>query len=131
MKDYSKLIEIAREAQKNSYAPYSGFNVGASLLCADGTIITGCNVENASYGETICAERSAICTAISQGKREFVAMAIVGGKNMGTEDNVFPCGACRQVLGEFCTPDFDVVLLVQSKPKVFKLGKLLPNGFKL
>ncbi len=131
MKNYSSLIEKAKEAQTNSYAPYSNFNVGASLLCSDGTIYKGCNVENSSYGATICAERSAIANAISDGKREFVAMAIVGGKDMSEQDRLFPCGMCRQVLSEFCDENFEIVIYVDEKPKIFKLGKLLPNGFKL
>lgn len=131
MKNYSTLIEMARLAQTNSYAPYSHFNVGAALLCSDGTIYKGANVENSSYGATICAERSAISSAISDGKREFVAMAIVGGADMSEQDNVFPCGVCRQALAELCDESFEIVIYVDKKPKIFKLGKLLPNGFKL
>jgi cytidine deaminase len=125
------LLSEAKKAQRNSYAPYSHFNVGSALLCKDGSIYTGCNIENASYGLTVCAERVAISNAISAGKREFVAMALVGGKNMTQQNDVFPCGACRQFLAEHCSDDFEIVLIVDGSPRIFKLGELLPNGFKL
>lgn len=128
MKD---LLEKAKIAQKSSYAPYSHFNVGSALLCKDGSVIMGCNVENASYGSTICAERVALSSAICAGKREFVAMAIVGGENMTQADSLFPCGACRQFMAELCSPDFEIVTVVDGKVRVLKLGELLPNGFKL
>ena len=131
MKDYTFLIESAREAQGNSYAPYSNYNVGAALLCKNGKIYKGCNVENASYGATMCAERSAIASAISASERDFVAIAIVGGENMSSDKPAFPCGICRQVFAELCDDDFDIVLCSDEKAKIYKLDKLFPNGFKL
>lgn len=131
MRDYTLLIESAKEAQGNSYAPYSNYNVGAALLCENGKIYKGCNVENASYGATICAERVAIASAISAGERKFVAIAIVGGEHMSSEAPAFPCGICRQALSELCDDDFDIVLCSDDKTKIYKLDKLFPNGFKL
>ena len=131
MKDYTLLIERASEVMKSSYAPYSGFNVGSAILCADGSIYTGCNVESSSYGATICAERSALASAIADGKRDFVAIAIVGGKNMSIGEYVFPCGICRQVLSELCQGTLEIVLFDGKKPKIHTLSKLFPNGFKL
>lgn len=131
MKDYTLLIERASEVMKSSYAPYSGFNVGSAILCADGSIYTGCNVESSSYGATICAERSALASAIADGKRDFVAIAIVGGKNMSISEYVFPCGICRQVLSELCQGTLEIVLFDGKKPKIYTLSKLFPNGFKL
>ena len=99
------LIEKAYEAQKFSYAPYSKFNVGAALLCADGTIYTGCNIENAAYTPTNCAERTAFFKAISEGQKDFVAIAIVGhksGTEVGKGNYCAPCAVCRQVMAEFC-----------------------------
>ena len=93
--DFAELQQVAEQAQKMAYAPYSGFAVGAALLAADGAIYAGCNVENASYGLTICAERNAIAHAVSCGAKQFTAVAVV------TENGVTPCGACRQVLAEF------------------------------
>ena len=100
-----ELIRQAMEARKNSYSPYSGFQVGAALLCEDGTVYTGCNVENAAYGPTNCAERTAVFKAVSEGKREFKRIAIVGGHE-GESVAPTPCGVCRQVLSEFCKPSF-------------------------
>jgi len=94
-----KLLALARAAARRAYAPYSRFQVGAALLCRDGTVVTGCNVENASYGLSICAERVAIATAVSEGKRAFEAIAVVALGRRGR--NVRPCGACRQVMAEF------------------------------
>jgi cytidine deaminase len=97
-----KLVELAKEAMTHAYAPYSGFKVGAALLCADGTVYQGCNIENAAFSPTVCAERSAIFKAVYDGVRDFTAIAVVGGKN-GTISGTFPpCGVCRQVLREFC-----------------------------
>ena len=92
-----ELLDIAREAAKNAYVPYSKFPVGAALECADGTVFTGCNVENAAYGSTICAERTAICKAVSEGYRDFKRIAIHGDG----QDYCMPCGSCRQVMSEF------------------------------
>lgn len=96
-----ELMQIAVEASENAYTPYSNFNVGAALECADGTIYTGCNVENGAYGSTICAERTALCKAISEGKREFTRIAIWAN----SQNFCMPCGACRQFMAEFFKSD--------------------------
>lgn len=120
-----KLIEIAVEMQKMSYVPYSNFPVGAALLCGDGTVVTGCNVENAAYGCCICAERTALCKAVSMGQRSFVAIAIAGV----SEDFCWPCGACRQMLYEFA-PTLRVLAAGGSgKFEERSLDALLPCGF--
>ena len=128
----SELFEKAKNMLKFSYSPYSHFCVGAALLCADGTIYTGCNIENAAYGPSNCAERTAIFKAVSEGKKDFVAIAIVGGKEGIIEDFCPPCGVCRQVLSEFCKKDF-VILLKNKKNQVkeFTLEQLLPESFSL
>ena len=128
----SELLEKAESMLKFSYSPYSHFCVGAALLCADGTIYTGCNIENAAYGPSNCAERTAIFKAVSEGKKDFVAIAIVGGKNGVIEDFCPPCGVCRQVLAEFCKKDF-LILLKDKKNQVkeFTLEQLLPESFSL
>jgi len=119
-----KLFEEAMKTRENAYAPYSNFKVGACLLSEDGEIFTGCNVENASYGLSICAERNAIFSAVAKGKRKFKAMLIVAEG----ETPVKPCGACRQVMLEF--GDFDVYLANTSgKIEKTKVSKLLPNAF--
>ena len=123
------LIEQAKEAMTRAYAPYSGFHVGAALLCADGTVYTGCNVENASYGATNCAERTAIFKAVSEGHRDFTALAVCGGKD-GIITGAFPpCGICRQVMAEFCGGDFPVYLVNESGYDTLTLSRLLPCGF--
>ncbi len=124
------LISKAYEARKNSYAPYSDYQVGAALLCEDGNIYTGCNVENASYGATNCAERTAVFKAVSEGKRRFKAIAIAGGlgDNMGM---AYPCGVCRQVLREFSEPS-EMIIVVAGKDfgyREFSLEELLPESF--
>ena len=125
----TKLIKMAIEARENAYVPYSGFKVGAALLAEDGSIYTGCNVENASFGGTVCAERVAYLKAVSEGKRSFIKIAIAGGK-----DNVTPtppCGICRQVLSELCADSLQV-LMATGEGYGFKastLGNLLPEGF--
>lgn len=128
--DKEMLVKLACDARGQSYSPYSGFCVGASLLCADGRIYEGANIENASYGATNCAERTAIFEAVNDGEREFSAMAIVGAKR-GEEIDSFcaPCGICRQVLAEFCSPDFEILLYDGKEIKTFKLGELLPESF--
>ena len=101
-----KLIAMAKEAMTRAYAPYSGFQVGAALLCGDGSVYTGCNIENASFTPTVCAERTAFFKAIYDGHRDFTAIAVCGGKG-GVITGVFPpCGVCRQVMREFCREDF-------------------------
>ena len=130
-----ELITAAIQARKNAYAPYSGYYVGAALLCDDGEIVTGCNVENASYGATNCAERTAVFKAVSEGERSFKAIAIAGGKHSENEDEMldyaYPCGVCRQVLREFCVPNEMVVIVCRSENdyKEMTLEELLPNSF--
>lgn len=124
------LMEKAIEARKHSYAPYSGYTVGAALLCEDGSIVTGCNVENASYGATNCGERTAAFKAVSEGKRRFLAIAIAGGKE-GDTDYACPCGICRQVLREFSDPKQMEVFICKSTGnyKEMTLEELLPESF--
>lgn len=127
-----QLVEIAYEARELSYAPYSHFKVGAALLAKSGKIYKGCNIENASYTPTNCAERTAFFKAVSEGEREFVAIAIVGGKE--EEENLTfcaPCGVCRQVMMEFCDPkEFQIILGRGNKEyKIYLLDELLPLGF--
>lgn len=127
--EFCELIEKAKEARLNSYSPYSRFKVGAALLCDSGNIYVGTNVENASYGASICAERSAVTAAVTNGERKIVAIAIVGGR----EKLEFcpPCGICRQILAEFADKDCKVVLSDESDIKVFNLFDLLPANFTL
>ena len=128
-----ELVELAFTMLERSYVPYSHFPVGAALECADGTVFTGCNVENAAYGPTNCAERTALFSAVAQGKRRFLAIAIAGGPQ-GQAPSGFcpPCGVCRQALAEFCGPDFSI-FLVKSPEEVEEhtLGELLPLCFTL
>ena len=126
-----KLVETAIEQIKYSYAPYSGFKVGASLLTEEGKIYTGCNIENAAYTPTNCAERTAFFKAVSEGKRCFAAIAIVGGKDGVLTSYTAPCGVCRQVMMEFCDPkEFKVILgITKDDYKIYTLEELLPLGF--
>ena len=124
-----ELLQCAVEARKMSYSPYSGFRVGAALLGKSGKIYTGCNIENAGYSPTNCAERTALFKAVSEGEQEFVSIAIVGGKGEEIADFCAPCGVCRQTLAEFCSGDFRVVLGTPDKPQVFAFRELLPFGF--
>ena len=126
-----QLMEQAKLAMKNAYAPYSGFQVGAALLGADGNIYTGCNVENAAYSPTMCAERVAIGKAVSSGCREFAALAVCGGKQGKIQNFCTPCGVCRQVLSEFCAEDFPVYLTDGKEIKTYTLSQLLPEHFAL
>jgi cytidine deaminase len=128
--DKNELVRLALEARENSYSPYSHFRVGAALLSADGRVFTGCNVENAAYSPTICAERTAVVKAVSEGIKDFTAIAIVGGEGE-IKDFCTPCGVCRQVLREFCDPDTFTVVLARSpeETKELTLGELLPFGF--
>ena len=124
------LCDKAKEARNNAYTPYSGFKVGAALLCSDGSIYTGCNIENASYSPTVCAERVAIFKAVSEGKREFSAIAVCGSpKGELTAKLCYPCGVCRQVLSEFCGEDFKVYVMSKEDVKEYTLSELLPFGF--
>ena len=126
---HGELMMVAAEARKASYSPYSGFKVGAALLGKSGKVYTGCNVENAAYTPTNCAERTAIFKAVSEGEREFTAIAIVGGKGEETASFCAPCGVCRQVLAEFCDEDFTVILGNPEKFEVYPFAKLLPFSF--
>ena len=125
MTDY-ELIKIAVKAREMSY---SGFKVGAALLCKNGKVYTGCNIENAAYTPTNCAERTAVFKAVSEGEREFLAIAIVGGKGNTLNDLCAPCGVCRQVLCEFCDGDFRIVLGTPESIKTVTLGDILPYSF--
>lgn len=125
-----KLFISAMQALQSSYAPYSNYNVGAALLTEKGNIYKGCNIENASYSSTCCAERTALFSAISNGERDFDAICIVGGKNGKITDYAMPCGVCRQVLSEFCNENFKVYVGInEDNIKEFKLGELLPHSF--
>lgn len=127
-----ELIKKAKEAAKCSYSPYSGFTVGAALLTKSGKLYLGCNIESASYSPTNCAERTAFFKAVSEGEREFIKIAIVGGKELDFADYCPPCGVCRQVMKEFCDEDFKVILGKNGEDiKVLALGELLPYGFAL
>lgn len=124
-----KLVELAKEAMTHAYAPYSGCKVGAALLCADGTVYQGCNIENAAFGPTICAERTAIFKAVYDGHRDLTAIAVCGGKD-GKITGLFPpCGVCRQVMREFCGADFTVYLVDEKGYQTCTLGQLLPLSF--
>ena len=124
-----ELLQCAVEAREMAYAPYSGFRVGAALVGKSGKIYKGCNVENAAYSPTNCAERTALFKAVSEGEREFVSIAIVGGLGEAIADFCAPCGVCRQVLAEFCGPDFRVVLGTPDAPQAFAFKDILPYGF--
>ena len=127
----SKLIEIAMEQLKFSYTPYSNFKVGASLLTKNGQIYTGCNIENAAYTPTNCAERTAIFKAVSEGVRGFDTICIVGGKDGILTEYTAPCGVCRQVMMEFCDPkEFQIIVAIDEERYIIKtLEELLPLGF--
>ena len=135
--NYDELVQKAIEMTKMSYVPYSHFHVGAALLDKNGKIWTGCNIENATYGATNCAERTAIFKAVSEGVRDFEAIAIVGGPEGADGSPVLeefcpPCGICRQVLAEFCSRDFKIILADgKGGQKVFTLADLLPESFSL
>ncbi len=121
------LVKAARDAAAHAHCPYSGYAVGAALLTDDGQIYTGCNVENVSYGLSNCAERTALFKAVSAGCRTFAAIAVAGGTNKAAT----PCGACRQVLAEFCPPEMPVFIarLKGGKVRTITLGELLPLAF--
>lgn len=124
------LVALATEAMTRAYAPYSGYKVGAALLTADGTVYQGCNIENASFTPTVCAERTALFKAVYDGKRDFTAIAVVGGKD-GTITGIFPpCGVCRQALREFCRDDLQVYLGgTDGQIQCLTLKELLPYSF--
>ena len=126
-----KLIDTAIEQLKFSYTPYSNFKVGAALLTKSGKIYTGCNIENASYTPTNCAERTAFFKAVSEGVRDFQAICIVGGKDGKLTEYTAPCGVCRQVMMEFCNPKtFQIILAIDAKHyDIYTLKEMLPKGF--
>lgn len=126
-----KLMNTAIEYRKRSYSPYSGYQVGAALLSADGEIFGGCNIESASFSPTNCAERTALFKAVSEGKKDFIAIAVVGGKAGENLEFCSPCGVCRQALVEFCDPKTFVVYLGTSTEeyKGYLLEELLPYSF--
>lgn len=126
-----KLMELALQAREGSYSPYSHFRVGAALLCADDSVYTGCNIENAAFTPGICAERTAIYKAVSEGKRAFTAIAIAGGPEGSAPALTAPCGVCRQVMREFCDPEeFRIILGAGTGEKqVYLLEELLPLSF--
>ena len=129
MKD-TELIAIAKKAAENAYAPYSEFTVGAALLCENGRVYTGCNIENAAYGPTNCAERTAFFKAVSEGERSFSAIAVVGGRNLDFKDFFTPCGVCRQVMAEFCDENFRVLIAKNTEEYLdLTLADILPYGF--
>ena len=129
MRDYNELMNMAKEASKMSYSPFSRFAVGAAVLAKSGKIYSGCNVENSSFGMTICAERCAIFKAISEGEREILAVAIYSPNS----DDCNPCGACRQVMYEFQPDDVDLEIITENFGilNVRKLSEYLPYGFKI
>lgn len=124
-----ELIARAIAAMDRAYVPYSGYRVGAALLCADGKVYEGCNIENGSYGATNCAERTAFFRAVFDGEREFTAIAVCGGKD-GIITGAFPpCGVCRQVMREFCADDFVIYLINDTGFEAVTLSQLLPYSF--
>lgn len=121
-----ELLDLAKKAMRNSYSPYSGFRVGAALMVKDGSVYTGVNVENASFSTTVCAERTAIFSAIADGKRDFVCIAIAGNS-----EPCMPCGVCRQVMSEFCDRNFRIIVEKDNLIYSYKLEDLLPHSFAL
>ena len=129
-KQIEEMIDLAIRQLEHSYVPYSHFHVGAALLAKNGTYYTGCNIENAAYTPTNCAERTAFFKAVSEGVREFQAICIVGGKDGVLTEYAAPCGVCRQVMMEFCEPDFEIIVAKsETEYKVYTLKELLPEGF--
>ena len=125
-----ELIDRAKKAAKKAYVPYSGYTVGAALLCKNGKVYEGCNIENAAYSPTNCAERTAFFKAVSEGEIEFLKIAVVGGKELDFKDYFSPCGVCRQVMKEFCDDDFTILLGKNSDEYMsVTLSELLPLSF--
>lgn len=126
-----ELVNLAKEARSHAYVPYSGFSVGAALLCKDGKIYQGCNIENAAFGPTVCAERTAFFKAVYDGERDFEAIAVVGGRAGEEITGLFPpCGVCRQVMREFCDLDFKLFLGRENGAfETMTLGEMLPMSF--
>ena len=131
--DIKKLIQAALEAREQAYVPYSKYQVGAALLAKSGKVYKGCNIENASYTPTNCAERTAFFKAVSEGKREFIRIAVAGGYMGKPLERIVPCGVCLQVMMEFCDPQkFELVLALSEEDyEVRRLAELLPYGFSL
>ena len=129
--DKAELIAAALAAREHSYCPYSGYSVGAALLTVDNRVFTGCNIENAGYSPTLCAERSAMASAVSAGVRDFAMLAVCGGpKDKAPETYFYPCGVCRQWLAEFCAPDFPVLTAKSADDyQETTLAELLPFAF--
>ena len=125
---YDVLINEAIRSRRYSYSPYSKYKVGCAILCKNGTVYTGCNIENAAFGDTMCAERVAIFKAISEGACDFKAICVVGGIDE-IKDYAYPCGSCRQVLCEHCDPSLEIVLFNGSDTKICTLGQLFPFSF--
>ena len=124
-----QLVSMAKEAMTHAYAPYSGYQVGAALLCADGSVYCGCNIENASYTPTVCAERTAFFKAVYDGHRDFSAIAVCGGKDGVITSQFPPCGVCRQVMREFCEDDFALYLVGPEGFETVTLSQILPYSF--
>ena len=124
-----QLLETAKKARLNAYAPYSHYHVGAALLAQNGKTYIGCNVENASFGVTNCAERTALFSAIADGMHEFEAIAVAGGLGETLDDSILPCGVCCQALSEFCKMDFPVIFTSKDSYRVLTLGELFPYAF--
>lgn len=125
-----ELAALAVRAMDNAYVPYSNYRVGAALLTKSGKIYTGCNIENASYSPTVCAERTAIFKAVSEGEREFVKIAVAGGKNGEISGEFPPCGVCRQVMAEFCDSNFEILVVKgENSFTEYKLSEILPFSF--
>ena len=130
--EYRELMRVAEQAREHAYAPYSHFAVGAALLTCDGRVFTGCNIENAAYSPTNCAERTAFFKAVSEGVRAFAAIAITGGPaGQPPREDCTPCGVCRQVMAEFCDGDFVVLLGNSEQLRQSTLAELLPQSFSL
>ena len=128
----AELIKLALEAREKSYSPYSGFAVGAALLCKNGKVFTGCNIDNSGYSATNCAERTAFFKAVSEGEKEFEKIAVVGGnaEDKTPADYCSPCGVCRQVMREFCDADFEILIAKsETEYKSVTLADLLPMSF--
>ena len=124
-----QLVSMAKEAMTHAYAPYSGYQVGAALLCADGSVYCGCNIEIASFTPTVCAERTAFFKALYDGHRDFTAIAVCGGKDGVITSQFPPCGVCRQVMRDFCEDDFILYLIGQEGFETVTLSQILPYSF--
>ncbi len=126
-KEIQSLMEQAKKVQQKAYAPYSHFQVGSALLTESGKVYSGCNIENASYPVGLCAERTAMAKALSEGERHFVALALVGGYD---KNPCLPCGMCRQFMAEFCKADFKIFVQQKNGIKTYNLAELLPYTFE-